>query len=440
LQPQDTFLSPLLKHNIMIVDDVFDNAVENKSPVNHMSLGEAIACEPPNFVMGYYNCQGTGVLESVETYDDDSIAERTETRDPPPPIQEESEDDDSEDDDSDDDDSDIEDSDIEEVGDSVPTKGLLAKARCGTSSFVVLEARKKQQYDKKQQPIPESPRRNKKKKSSVQIPVYDKSAAKKRVFLTTAEVMAKLGEEVFDETLDDEALAAAAERWRIAKERYIVRAHRSTESEEPESEEPHRERYSVAHDDEPCSNDKEESNDEEDKKQPDAATDTIEIDVATDDVDADIASGDDDASAPEEKFHEEKSPEDPPGTHQVVNSAIENNGPSTVDILVETFNHAKIEPEPSCSHDDQSPIDEEEENDLLLPENDDEAEDEEKCEDDEVVEEEEDPSVPLYLRNLSRSLKQLERQEVSNMSRLSEQRLRLEQRKQHQMEQRQTTK
>lgn len=414
----------------MIVDKVIDSAMEKKSPpsLNHASLGEAIACEPPNFIMGYYNCQGTGVLESVDTYDDDdSIAERTDLRDPPPPIQEEQQEQDKQED------SDGFDSEDDEIDDSLAPKCFLAKARCGTSSSsVVVEAGKQEQCDNKKH------KNNNKDKNSVKLPVHgNKSMDDKRIFLTTAEVMAKLGEDVFDETLDDEELAAAAERWRIAKERYIVRASLSTVSEESRR-------------DELCSDEKEEikagglsPETEDQKKQADAATtDTIAAeDVPTNDADAGITSRDDAGSPPEEELLEEKSPQDPPGTHQVMNGAIDNNnGTSTVDIPVETFNHFKIEPEPTCSHENNKAL--EEETDFVLPEDGGNAGEDQEEEHYEVeeLEEEEDPLVPLYLRNLSRSLKQLERQELSNKSRLSEQRLLLEQRRQRRMDRRQTTK
>ena len=86
-----------------MIDQVFDNAMEKKSPLilNHLAFGDVIAegtCSGP---MGYYDCHGRSALESVITHDstmgdddDDNAdeneetgaeAEETEHRDQPPP-------------------------------------------------------------------------------------------------------------------------------------------------------------------------------------------------------------------------------------------------------------------------------------------------------------------------------------------------------------------
>jgi hypothetical protein len=91
-----------------MIDQVFDSAMEKKSPLilNHLALVDAIAEGACNGPMGYYDCHGRSALESVITRDSnmgddddddddddaddeneeaDAEAEETEPRDPPPP-------------------------------------------------------------------------------------------------------------------------------------------------------------------------------------------------------------------------------------------------------------------------------------------------------------------------------------------------------------------
>ncbi len=343
----------------MTVDDVFDSAVEKKSPLilNHIADGN-YNCDPPSLMMRYYNCHGKGVLEAVETYED----ERIEPRDPPPPMQ------------------DLpkiaEDESVEgetaedETRDPAISNGLLAEARCGTASSVILEAGKQQEVEG-------------------------------------------------DVSEDTAVLVAAAAKWRIAKELHIVRSSFSTESEQvfrdrysvvrdeshrketdekivalptdaevaaaatKQSEEALRDRYSVVHD--------ESTWDETDEKI--AAFPPIEnnrsLNTATNA----------DCSSTEEAFRAHKHLLDPPGDHRAENYAIEN------------------EQEQPTHYNDEN-------NEHELPGHD----------------EEQNQLLPIYARTLSVSLKQLEKQQFTNQSRLSEQRLRLERRKKHRMQRQQTTK
>ena len=425
----------------MTVDDVYDNAVEKKSPLilNNIADGN-YNCDPPSLMMRYYNCNGKGVLESVETYED----ERIELRDPPPALMQDlqkiAEDESAQGETTED-----------ETRDPAISNGLLAKARRGTASSVVLEAGKQQHYEKQSIDGPQGNSKTKKRnltKSFVEIPFYAKLIGNKDI------------DEVEDDVSEDTAvLVAAAAKWRIAKELHTVRSSFSTESEQvlrgrysfvrdesnwketdekivalptdaevaaaatKQSEEALRDQYSVVHD---------ESNwNEMDEKI--ACFPPIQnnknVDAATD---AHCRSADEASHAHKDLL--DKHLLDPPGGHRAENYyAIKNElEPPSHNIRVEPEQRIKAEPEPSYNNEDNDndnelPGHDEEQNQLLLP-------------DEEAEMEEGKSQLPLYARTLSVSLKQLEKQQFTNQSRLSEQRLRLERRKKHRMQRQQTTK
>lgn len=411
----------------MTVDDVFDNAVEKKSPLilNHIAEGN-YNCDPPSLMMRYYNCHGTGFLESVDTNDD----ERIEPRDPPPPMQDLQK--------IAEDESERRETAEEETRDPAIPKGLLAKARCGTSSSVVLEAGKQQHYEK--QPIEGNPKTKKRNlKSFVEIPIYAKLIGNEDI----------INEEVEDDESEDTAvLVAAAAKWRIAKELHIVRSSFSTESEQvfrdrysvapkkstrndekivalptdaevaaaatKQSEEALRDRYYVAYE--------EESTYKEDERI--AALPSIENNNKNNNVTG-FSSADEALHA--HKHHLDKHLLDPPGAHRVENYAIKSEeGPPTLDIRVTSGQCFKPEPEPSYTDENNElPGHEEEKNQLLLR---DEEQKEGKSQ------------LPLYAQTLSMTLNKLEKQQFTNQSLLSEQRLRLERRKQQRMQKQQATK